>query len=505
MTEKLQLGGLVQSFDEDKRELVMRVVPWGVEAETARGVEVFERGAFEGLDPASFILRPFHEDPPTGRGTALEETDDWLLMTFKVAQTGHGDEQLTLVREGVTTGVSVEFEDGEVEKTKGDDGRIRFLHRKVKPNGQLGVATTYKPAFREAAVLQVREEPITMPEIQETAPEVTQADADSAIAAAMEPYTQRITALEDFKATAGLGLTAPEVSSKAERKVEIQLRELAEVITTPNQGVLPPSWSSEMLGRIATGRPFMQSTREVPPPATGMQLIYPKLTQGPLVATQAAEKDELASQATAITTVAFGMVTKGGAADLSMQLIRRSSPEFLSLFLELLGEAYAVNSEDGAVDALLAAAAVVEGGEFDPDAPVFGAAFGNTNTATGGTMKPDRIWLSTAALIAFIDSRTPTGGGGTPTYPALSGIGGLTGGGGSELGFNLTPVWVPALDDEAVDLIIGPSRGFVWAEDGTYTLQADVPGKFGRDIGLAGMLWYAPIYPAAFTSYTLGS
>ena len=69
---------------------------------------------------------------------------------------------------------------------------------------------------------------------------------------------------------------------------------------------------------------------------------------------------------------------------------------------------------------------------------------------------------------------------------------GVDGGADAFLEMGLTP-----------DVIIGPSRAFVWAEDGTYTLQADVPSKFGRDVGLAGMIWYAPIYPAAFTSYTL--
>ena len=286
--------------------------------------------------------------------------------------------------------------------------------------------------------------------------------------------------------------------AKMQRHLKIQVRELAEVVTTDNLGVVPDAVSSEILGRVDETRPFLNSTRKVPTPSSGLNLVYPKITQTPLVATQAAEKDEVASRATAITTVDFPMITKAGAGDLSIQLIKRSHPEFLNLWLELLADAYALNSEEGAVDALLAESAVVEGtGTFDVETDGFGAAFDNTITATGRSLKPNRIWLSTTALIQFMDARSPSGGGGEALYPSLSAISGFSAGGTNPLGFQLQPVWVPALDDEAVDIIIGPSGGFVWAEDGTYTLQADVPSKAGRDVGIVGMLFYRSHLPCS--------
>ena len=67
----------------------------------------------------------------------------------------------------------------------------------------------------------------------------------------------------------------------------------------------------------------------------------------------------------------------------------------------------------------------------------------------------------------------------------------------------LRPVYVPALDDTEADVLVGPSSGFRWAEDGTYTLTAVRPAQAGQDIGLAGIVWLAPLEGGAFTRYAL--
>lgn len=508
MTTELQLGGEIQSFDEEKRELYVRVLPWEQDVSTPRGVERFAKGAFEGIDPGRFIVRVRHQDPPTGRGISLEEKDDALYMGLRIARTQAGDEQLTLAKDGIETGVSIGIEDGDVETKPLTSGRFHYYHKRVKEDGVLEVSTTYRPAYgQDSQVLTVLEKT----EMAEATPATTEAApvastvTESQLEDLREFMRAQVESLRDRQTIMGL---LPEGPEKAEMQRKIQLDAqlaLADIITTGNEGVLPSSLSSEMLGTIDIGRPFLNGMRQVPAPAAGTRLLYPKITQRPIAAVQESEKGELASQATIITTVDYGMQTIGGAADISMQLIRRSSPEFLTLFLQLLGQAYAAESEEAGLTAFLAEAAVVEGGAFNVASPSLGGAFTNTVTATGRTMKPDRIFLSTAAVVAFMNAKEPTGGGGRPLYPGIAGIGGLQGGEGSsqEFAINLKPVWAPVLDPTSVEIVVGPSAGFVWAEDGTYTLQADVPSKFGRDVGLAGMLWFAPLYPAAFTTYTL--
>lgn len=519
MTE-LQVQGQLLEFDEDKRELHVLVVPWGVDVDHDGGVHRFERGSFDGIDPKRLILRSRHLDPPTGRAFELWPEDDGQHARFKVSKTQAGDEQLTLVRDGVEDGISVGFDSSKHRKERLQDGRTRYTHTGFQDAKTLEASTTWRPTFPEARVLAFQEDSAVANEPTPTATEPADGVTPEMIQAFQSEVTSRFEAMQDR--IAAIGMTVPdslkreaeEFSAKVELGTDLMESEVRElfaiddVISADNLGVIPEMRSSRIIGVIDASRPFLSAMTREPTPPAGEVWRVPKITQRPTVELQATEKAEVSSQKTVIGSVTFNMKTYAGAGDLSIQLIKRSDPSFLTLWTDLLGEAYAIATDDAALDALLAEAAVVEGGAFDPASPSFGGAFQNAATAAGGrpALLPNRILLSTAALVAFIDAKSPSGGGGTPLYPGLAGIAGITNGAGAgPAGFQMQPVWVPAMDDEAVDLIVGPSQGFRWTEDGTYTLTADVPDKAGRDVGLVGMIWFAPVYPAAFTSYTLAS
>ena len=520
---ELQLEGRVLSFDEDKREVEVFLLPWDTDVEQASGVHRFERGAFKDVDPKRFVFRQRHQDPPTGRGFRLMEEDDGPHLWLKCSKTQPADEQLTLIRDGVEDGISVGFDTSDYREERLKDGRTRYTHFGFSKARQLEVSTTWKPAFPQARVLSVMEAQEVADtqavEAQEPEPQVTDEMVKAFEAAVSKRYEERFEALQDR--IAALGLSVPDSvkaagTSRGQVFIGIQDKEVQrafqvdDVISSDNLGVIPEMRSSQIIGIIDSSRPFLESTTREPVPPAGETWKFPKITTRPEVGLQETEKAELASNKTVITSVDFDMATYGGVGDLSLQLIKRSSPAFLDLWLRLLGEQYAIVTDNAAVDALLAETAVVEGtGTFDPSSPSFGEAFTNAAAAAGGrpALLPNRIWLSTAALVAFINAKAPTGGGGTPLYPGLASISGVQAGdsGAGPAGFNMRPVWVPALDDESVDVMIGSSGAFHWTEDGTYTLQADIPSKFGRDVGLAGMIWFAPIYPAAITTYALAS
>jgi uncharacterized protein len=110
-------SSLVLRDGGDGRTLHGPLLPWGVEARVLdRGrlvVEVFERGALAGTDPARVPLTATHPRDagtlPIGRTVELEERSDAAWGAWHVSKTAVGDEVLELARDGVPLGLSIGF------------------------------------------------------------------------------------------------------------------------------------------------------------------------------------------------------------------------------------------------------------------------------------------------------------------------------------------------------------------------------------------------------------
>jgi phage head maturation protease len=509
-----------------KREIEMRLLPWEVPTLTRDGPEVHLRGSFDGVDPAEVVLQLEHEDPPAGKGIAYENRPDGAWMLFRASETQRGDDILTLAEDGVTRGVSVTFTDlpGGTEVHTRGGRRLRVVH-----HARLrAVSTTWRPSWAEAAVLAVRSEGSTMPDAGSAlvpAEPVINIDT-TAIAEVVGQIGARLDAqtatLAEFRhevaersradivipgiaAQPAEGTTRGDWLSMAlrvmsgERIPQEQLRAWSDLITTDNLGVVPPAHMSEMIGVISAARPFLSTTRQLNLPASGMSLILPQLITRPTVGIQATEKTLITSTETSITPATFSPVTIAGGGDISLQLLRRSDPSYLTLYLELLAEALSANAESTAIAALLATA-VDDGGTIDPELLALGDAWATSY----GAMKqgPDTIWMSSAAIGAFIDAKASTTN--QPLYSDLRADFTAAGGVGGSIS-GLRPVHVPALDATAVDVLVGNHNGFAWGEDGAYQLSVDVPQKLGRDVALASIFFFAPLYPASFTKFALGA
>jgi phage head maturation protease len=513
--------------DLDKREIFVRLARWGDQADTPAGVEEILPGAFQGVDPKSVVLRLGHEGDPAGRGmgAAIEEREDGAYMVLRASKTARGDEALTLAKDGVTRYTSVEYDPRSTRANFETRAGRRVIA--ISKMALRAVALTWKPYYAQTAVLEVRAEPEKPKEIPvgdtantPAAEPAAQPQADvinSAIMARLDAMHSSIEEIQERsrgqfaipgagalqgakagKITKGQWMEGVLKMLSGDRLPEYQMRDLADLIVADNVGVVPDAISSEIIGPIEESRPFLETTRKMETPATGMTMTVPKIVTRPTVGVQVAEKDELTSTPTAIDTVDYSAVTKGGAGDISLQLLKRSSPSFLSLYLELLAEAYAADSDQEAVEALLDEG-VSDGGTLDPEDVSFGTAW--ENSMANRKRRPDRLWLSSHGVSKFIDAKA--NGTNQPLYSNLDAAFTAGDGPGGTIS-GMRPVWVPALDNVAgVDAIAGPSSGFAWAEDGTFTLQVDVPARAGRDVALVGILWFAPMYPLAFTKYDI--
>lgn len=508
--------------DASARELLVRLVPWGVVANSKAGPEVWESGAFDDVDPTSLVLQLEHMDPPAGRSRELENRSDGQYAVFRVSKTQRGDDILALAMDGVTRGVSVTFADlpggTEIQTRNGRRTRV------VRKADVRAVSTTWRPTWQQSAVLEVRSEPEQeiAPMTEEIAPIVVAAPVDlspltAQITAMQTDFSDRFAALEER--SRGAQIIIPTAETVREPKLYewadavvrlmsgerlspayLHERALDDVLVADNPGLVPHAFSNTVIGIMDTRRQFLNTTTQIPAPPSGMTLTIPRLTQRATADVQLTEKTEIESTALKSVLASFDALTIAAGADVSIQMIKRSSPGTMDLLMRDMARAYGAKADQKAIAALLAAGTTPGAHNIDPEALLIGDAWGNSIANYGEP--PDTLWLSSAAVEAFIDAKD--NGTNRPLYSNLTAsiaAGNLPGGGVSAL----RPVYCPALDGTTVDVMVGPSSGFVWAEDGAFELAVDNPTLAGRDIAIVGIMFFVPRYPLAFTTYDIGS
>ena len=149
----------------DGRTLELRIVPYRTVARVSDDggrttyEESWEPGAFDKQLSAANrvdVLANFeHQQGISGvvaRGTELRDTGQALDGTFRMLSTQDADKALELVKEGVVTGVSLEAIP--LRSERGADGIVRRVKARL-----VNVALCRMPAFKDAQIMAVREQP----------------------------------------------------------------------------------------------------------------------------------------------------------------------------------------------------------------------------------------------------------------------------------------------------------------------------------------------------------
>lgn len=490
------------------------VVPYGERItgtpEYGSLTEEFEHGAFR--DHTSTVILDVHSGRPvSGRLPAHETERGWVVGPGRLLDTERAREFVATVREGVI-GPSIEFDAGSSDKRRTKTG---IVHTRVKRVA--GVAGTYRAAYSGAfAVRHMEGSTVAEPEIEAT-PEAPATPAPVAPVSITKGdvavIAQQITdeAVRQYATRAAFGSAGPvdafaEFRGKtfgelAERAMQLDAkredrewlkwayRTFADTVTTSsaNAGMVTPGVVGDVHGIVSRGRPAITAfggPRPVPD-VSGMSVDWPYYdgTLTSAVGAQSAEKAEITSVAMNIKKGTEALATYAGGSDVSYQLLRRSTRNYLDVYFRILLTAWGVVTdaafvtelETGSVTSDFAEAlASVDATEFKNlviDASIA------VQTATG--QPADFVLASTTAFTQFAKLFTPitslynTGLGTTDLRTLSVNVGGLP------------VIHVPSIT--AGKLIVSNREAAAWYEDGPFQVQDEDVIHLGKNVAIWSM------------------
>jgi HK97 family phage prohead protease len=473
---------------------------------TNLGDYTFAANSIEIADPSKIKLLSQHDlKKPIGRMTAAEVRQDGIYATFKLSRSTGGNDALIMAQEGLVTGLSVGAEIIASQPSK--DGYTVVSQARLKE-----VSLVTVPAFASSQILEIAAEEVTPAEEtpqteSETVVEDTTVEATPVEAAAVEAARPTVTAMAYTTPRLNLNITAGEYA-KAQLNAsrgDADARELVAALqvatVAENTGMVPPTYLRDVIGIIDSSRPFIDSIERAALPASGMKIFTPKLgTQAAVDLT--AEGAEFASADTTVTFQEDTVVKFAGAGILDLELVDRSDPSFLDLYLRELAASYAQKTDQYA-------AKIAADGSSDSSSTTIYKALAKSIADSFGVMRqtPNNLLVATsggndnvdfAGLLGEVDTT------GRPLYAAAApqnANGLITQGStnGTVAGLNLVvdPNYTGGTSNIKVGLVY-PTMAMRFHESGTLQIRTNVVSNGQLEIGIYGYVAVVNRYPAAF-------
>jgi HK97 family phage prohead protease len=506
--ETLYIEASLIECSEERREISGKIVPLGTGevGHTNLGAYTFAANSIDIADPSKIKLLSQHDlKKPIGRMTAAETRADGIYATFKLSRSSGGNDALIMAQEGLVTGLSIGAEILASQPSK--DGHTVVSSARLKE-----VSLVTVPAFASSQILEIAaEETIPVEETpqteSETVVEDTTVEATPVEAAAVEAARPTITAMAYTTPRLNLNITAGQYAkaqlnaSRGDADARELMAALQVATVAENTGMVPPTYLKDVIGIIDSSRPFIDSIERAALPASGMKIFTPKLgTQAQVALT--AEGAEFGSTDTTVTFQEDDVVKFAGAGKLDLELVDRSDPSFLDLYLRELAASYAQKTD-------AYASKIAADGSADSSSTTIYKAIAKSIADSYAIMRqtPNNLLVATsggnddvdfAGLLGAVDTT------GRPLYAAAApqnANGLITQGStnGTVAGLNLVvdPNYAGGTAGIKVGLVY-PSMAMRFHESGTLQIRANVVANGQLEIGIYGYVAVVNRYPTAF-------
>ena len=494
---------------EERREISGKIVPLGTGeiGHTNLGAYTFAANSIEIADPTKIKLLSQHDlKKPIGRMTASETRSDGIYATFKLSRSSGGNDALIMAQEGLVTGLSIGAEILSSQPSK--DGHTVVSSARLKE-----VSLVTVPAFASSEILEIAaEEVIPVEENPQTESETAVENTPETVAApveaaAVEAARPTVTAMYYTNPRLNLNVTAGEYAkaqlnaSRGDADARELMAALQVATVAENTGMVPPTYLKDVIGIIDSSRPFIDSIERAALPASGMKIFTPKLgTQATVALT--AEGAEFSSTDTTVTFQEDTVVKFAGAGKLDVELVDRSDPSFLDLYLRELAASYAQKTD------AYAATIAADGADSSTGATIY-KSIADGIADSYGVMRftPNKLLVAPSGGYVNIDYANLLGavdGSGRPLFAAavVQNAAGLISQGstqGTVAGLDLVvdPNYTGNTGNAKVALVY-PSAAMRFHESGTLQIRANVVANGQLEIGIYGYVAVVNRYPTAF-------